>query len=703
MASGLIDFGVGRILSVLENEVLQQTGFSDEIDAMKQKLRFMKSFLEQHGNTSSHGDKVFATFVKETRVLAYKIESIIDEFSYHVNRRRGQSWLKRAAHYPMYLQKRRSIACQLQAVKQDIQGLSESMSTFRPETSQGTVPPPAADGGDKNWVKNLQESSFFLKDDSLVGVDEAKEELTGWLLDPDSQRIVVTVVGMSGSGKTSLAGNIFRSRHVRKHFDSYAWVTISQSYSINNVLSTMIKEFTKETGLQRGTDFSSMEYRDLVEILVNYLQDKRYFLVFDDVWSIEFWKLICVALPDGIHGSRLMIITRDERVANFSYGLESRVHPVQPLSADKAWELFCNKAFPRNREQSISPNIELIARNLVHKSRGLPLAIVTLGSMMSTRRSESEWRKVENRLNWELSNNPELKDIHRILHVSFSDLPYPLKHCFLFSSIFPEDDKIEGKSLIRMWMAQGFVDSRRGVELEEVADGYLMELVYRNLLQVVSRNIHGRPKAFKMHDMVREVALIMSKEESLSLFSMDGELLPIDALSHTTKIEKLQLAGKLERLPSWFKTLHKLTRLSLGASSLGEDAMSCIGGIPNLVKLSIYNNAYEGDRLCFQEGFPCLKVLEVTRMRYLEDIVIAKGAMPHLQKLKIGYCRGVKRVPDGIESLTKLEKLSLSQASDELLERIRGENGIDRSKVNHIPIIKHVLATKNGISTEKLS
>ncbi|XP_010558894.2 PREDICTED: disease resistance protein RPM1-like [Tarenaya hassleriana] len=664
------------------------------------------------------------------------------------------------------------------------------------------------------------------------------------------------------------------------------------------------KEFTKETGLQRGTDFSSMEYRDLVEILVDYLRDKRYFLVFDDVWSIEFWKLICVALPDDIRGSRLMITTRDERVANFSYGSESRVHHVQSLSVDKAWELFYKNAFPRNHEQSVSPNIEPMARNLVHKCKGLPLAIVTLGSMMSTRRSETEWRKVENRLNWELSNNPELKDIHRFLLLSFSDLPYPLKHCFLFSSIFPEDDKIEGKSLIRMWMGQGFVDSHRGVELEEVADGYLMELVYRNLLQVVSRNIHGRPKAFKMHDMVREVALIVSKEErfgdiyndeieegqhnetrhlciqremssnmmtrwsihtllvrptirqniglpegfkllrvldlrnsdmeklpdslvtlynlkylslwgtlgvvklpksfhrlinletlvtkfsgidefpvgisklrnlrylivecdtrmkdssdiwqlkrlqvldgihvetqfiknlgkmtkltkiglwevrknhendlsdslnklsdlrSLSLFSMDGEILPIDALSHTTKIEKLQLAGKLERLPNWFKTLHKLTRLRLGASSLGEDAISCIGGIPNLVKLSIYNNAYEGDRLCFQEGFPCLKVLEVSTMRRLKDIVIAKGAMPHLQKLKIGYCKGVKRVPDGIENLTKLEKLSLFEASDELLGRIRGENGIDRLKVNHIPIIKYVSMAEDGlISTEKL-
>lgn len=64
-----------------------------------------------------------------------------------------------------------------------------------------------------------------------------------------------------------------------------------------------------------------------------------------------------------------------------------------------------------------------------------------------------------------------------------------------------------------MWMAQRFVEPIRGVKPEEVADRYLNELVYRNMLQVILWNPFGRPKVYKMHDVMREIALSVSKGE----------------------------------------------------------------------------------------------------------------------------------------------------------------------------------------------
>ncbi|XP_010550739.1 PREDICTED: disease resistance protein RPM1-like [Tarenaya hassleriana] len=879
MASGLIDLGVGRILNVLESEVLQQTGLRDEIEMTKLKLRFMRSFLEQHASASGSRDAVFTTFVKETRDLAYHIENIVDGFSYHINRRAGQAWLKRASHFPAYLRKRRSLVSELETVNQKIQQLSALMDMFH---SEGAASLPST-GGDGQWAKNLQESSFFAGDDSLVGIDDSVDEVTWWLLDSEPQRIVVTVVGMGGSGKTTLASSIFRSHCVRRHFDSCCcWVTVSQSYDINNVIKAMLKEICKELGLQAPTDLSSMEYMQLMEILVNILRHKRYFIVFDDVWSTEFLDLICERLPNDVNGSRLMITTRSERVADFSFGTVSRSHRMEPLSEDKAWELFCKNAFSRNPMQNQGSNIESIARNLVQKCRGLPLAIATLGSMMSTRRSESEWRRIHDNLTWELSNNPELGHIQRILVLSFNDLPNPQKHCFLYCSIFPEDYEIERKRLVRMWMAHGFVEQSNGPKPEEVAESYIMELICRNLLQVVSWNISGRPKVIKMHDVVREVALVISKREkfcdvymdemeeaqcdetrhlcvqrgissgviprnlytllvcpisqekfglldgvkllraldledsgidnlsdslvklynlkylnlrktkvrklpksfhrlinletllikhseieelpagisklrklrflvvnrntlmtdssniwqlkrlevldgvlpktnlvknlgkmtkltkltlwdvrkdhmddlrdslsklkdlrSLSLSPIsEADTLPIDEISPPANIEKLNLYGRLERVPTWFRTLRKLTTLALSWSELREDPIPYIQALPNLVKVIFFGNVYEGDRLHFEEGFPSLKVLWITNMAHLREIVIQKGAMPHLQTLQIVACEGIKRLPDGIESLSSLQELSLYGVSDELTEE-----SIDRSKFNHIPTI----------------
>ncbi|XP_021830697.1 disease resistance protein RPM1-like [Prunus avium] len=96
---------------------------------------------------------------------------------------------------------------------------------------------------------------------------------------------------------------------------------------------------------------------------------------------------------------------------------------------------------------------------------------------------------------------------------NFDDLPYPLKYCFLYCSLFPEDYLIRRKRLIRLWIAEGFVEDVKGATSEEVAESYLMELIFRSMLHVVLRNESGRPKACKMHDLMRELALSTSEKE----------------------------------------------------------------------------------------------------------------------------------------------------------------------------------------------
>ncbi|KFK38160.1 hypothetical protein AALP_AA3G076700 [Arabis alpina] len=844
MSSATVDFGIGLILSLLENETLLLSGVHGEIEKMKKELLIMKSFLEdthqEHGgNGSTTTTQLFQTFVTNTRDLAYQVEDIIDEFAYHIHGYRSCTKLRRAFHFPKYMWARHSIAHKLKMVNEMIQSISDSMKS---------------------------ESSLFFSENSLVGIDAAKGKLIGWLMSQEPQRIVVSVVGMGGSGKTTLSANIFKSRIIRKHFESYAW-------------------------------------------------SKRYFVVLDDVWNTGLWKEISIALPDGICGSRVMVTTRSNNVASFSYGIGSRKHDIELLKEDETWLLFCNKAFSGSLEQCGRQNLELIARRLLERCQGLPLAIASLGSMMSTKKLESEWKRVYNTLNWELNNNLELKVVRSILLLSFNDLPYTLKRCFLYCSLFPVNYRMKRKRLVRMWMAQRFVEPIRGVKAEEVADSYLNELIYRNMLQVILWNPFGRPKVFKMHDVIREIAISVSNAERfcdvytndnddaeatedydtrhlciqremrssmvrktnlhsllvctkqnielppslnhlraldledsaitklpdclvtlfnlkylnlsktrvkklprnfhrlinletlntkhskieelppgmsklrklrylitfrcnyghdsnwnyvlgtkvspniyllkdlqvmdcfnaeaelikklgnmtqltrislvmvrrehgsdlckslnkikrlrfLSLTSIDEEEpLEIGELIATASIEKLFLAGKLETVPSWFNNLESLTYLGLRGSRLQENAICYIQALPKLVWLSFYN-AYMGPVLCFAQGFENLKILDIVQMKHLTEIVIEDGAMFELQKLHVRDCRGLKTVPKGIETLVNIQELHLSHVSDELVERIRGERSVDRSRVKHIPTIKHHFRTDDGSHYVSLS
>ncbi|XP_073109533.1 uncharacterized protein [Elaeis guineensis] len=84
--------------------------------------------------------------------------------------------------------------------------------------------------------------------------------------------------------------------------------------------------------------------------------------------------------------------------------------------------------------------LEELGEKIVSKCQGLPLAIVSLGSLLSLReKTKSEWGKVYDRLSWELNNNPNLDNVKHVLNLSYNYLPRYLKNCFLHCSMFPED------------------------------------------------------------------------------------------------------------------------------------------------------------------------------------------------------------------------------------------------------------------------
>lgn len=80
--------------------------------------------------------------------------------------------------------------------------------------------------------------------------------------------------------------------------------------------------------------------------------------------------------------------------------------------------------------------------------------------------------------------------------------------------MFPEDYQIHRKRLIRLWIAEGFIEQNGGCSLEDVAEVYLTELVQRSMLRVVARNSFDRIQCLCMHDLVRELAIFQSKKEN---------------------------------------------------------------------------------------------------------------------------------------------------------------------------------------------
>ncbi|PPR82401.1 hypothetical protein GOBAR_AA38311 [Gossypium barbadense] len=291
----------------------------------------------------------------------------------------------------------------------------------------------------------------------------------------EPQRTIISVVGMGGSGKTTLVANTFNKQSVKQHFEFCSWITVSQQYAIEELFRSMVKDIYKQKNEEVPMHVDTMTYRALLETCA-VLAVKKVPCCLRRGVEHQFWQEISIAFPEGMCGSRVMVTTRREDVAPLQPRFVSYVHRILPLRDNDAWEFFCKKAFP-NELGWCQSHLDSLARNLVEKCEGLPLAIATLGGMKSSKKSISEWKRVRDNLAWELSNNPSLELTRTILLLTYHNPPFQLKHFSLYS-LLPEDYEIRRNRISRLWMA-GVLEMGNDILPEAVAKSYLMELISR--------------------------------------------------------------------------------------------------------------------------------------------------------------------------------------------------------------------------------
>ena len=175
----------------------------------------------------------------------------------------------------------------------------------------------------------------------------------------------------------------------------------------------------------------------------------------------------------------------------------------------------------RNEGGNCPPKLVKLSHAIVERCEGLPLTIVAISGLLSTKdKVVYEFQKLHDSLSSELKSNPHLKNITKILSLSYHDLSYNLKACFLYFGMFPEDYYINCARLIQLWIAECFVEEMQGITLEEVAHGYLNQLIHRSLVQVEDVDLKGMCRSCRVHNMLHEVILSRFEELSFSLVSM---------------------------------------------------------------------------------------------------------------------------------------------------------------------------------------
>lgn len=503
-----MSFLLEKIDVILKEETDLLKGVRDEIESIKYELDHIKAFLRV-AESMEGTDPQSRVWIKQVREIAFDIEDVIDEFTFRLagDSKDGLYGYISKVRNVSY---RRQIAVKLRSIKSRIDSVSSAHQKYKldPEIL-GLSSVAASDGKESVDLRN--EALLLQESDDLVGTENPKNQLIRWLIDGDLDLAVISVVGMAGLGKTSLVKQVYDDSEVVRHFNNHIRIVVSLSYKIEDLLKDMIRQINEESNRSAPLSIETMSSSSLKATVKNLLQQSRYLLVLDDVWHVDFWNSIRPALPRNEKGSRVMITTRTREVAHAPLiTFDGKIYNLEPLSFESSWNLFRKIAF-QNRD--CPPHLLDIARNIIEKCRGLPLAVVTISAVLA--------KKIGSKIHeWEMVNSNlgnEFESMRKILLISYYDLPFYLKACFLYFTIFPEDYAIDRMMLIRLWISERFVEEKDGRTLEDIAESYLDELLDRSLIQVASMDLDGTILAYHIHDLLREVILTKAKEQDFVL------------------------------------------------------------------------------------------------------------------------------------------------------------------------------------------
>ncbi|KAM3336980.1 hypothetical protein P3S68_032680 [Capsicum galapagoense] len=355
-------------------------------------------------------------------------------------------------------------------------------------------------------LESSQEKSSAVQD-IVVGLDDDVLEIKTRLCSFSSKLEIVSLVGMGGIGKSTLARMVYDDPFIQYHFSIRAWVTVKDRRVKGLFLGLLdgIVELTAEIHEKHSEQLEEMLYRKL--------KHNRYLIVLDDVWSTEVWGKIRRCFPDDKNGSRILLTTRLTKVALHAKS-DSAPYCLKLLDLEESWELLCQKVCGRKFDR---PDLEDIGKKIAGRCQGLPLTILVVAGQLS--------KLPRTRMCWQIfakTVGSIVTDEHEkcldILALSHRNLPHHLKACFIYICAFPAETAIRVQPLVKLWIAEGFLTTGKQKILENYAEECLEDLVNRSLVIVKQRKSNGRFKSCAVHDLLRDFGLREAQRENFFHF-----------------------------------------------------------------------------------------------------------------------------------------------------------------------------------------
>ncbi|XP_034678576.1 putative disease resistance protein RGA4 [Vitis riparia] len=644
---------IDGILTKLASLTREERSIYDVPEELSDRLTIVKNVLLD-ADKKQVCDVVVKAWVRRLKDVVYDADDLLDDFATHQPQRGGvASQVCDFFSSSNQLVFRFKMSNRLRNIKEEVDKIENLIN-----------PLALVQGNTVHSIGNRAPPSTNLVDDPpvVVGRDEDKEEIIKLLVSSGNEKnlSVVAIVGIGGLGKTTLARLVYDDEKVVRHFEFRLWVHVPVGFDVRSLVKKILHEVSSE-------HVEGLDLFDLKDKLHEELNRRRYLLVLDDVWEvpIDRWEELRSLLIVGNEGSKILVTTRNRQVAEHMG--DHSPFDLKRIKEDESLNLFLKMAFEEGEEKKY-PNLINIGKEIVEWCAGVPLIIKSLGVMLYSRIQESEWLSF-------LENDifPIFKPgILPALLLSYIHLPTCLKECFTYCALFPEDYEIEKKSLIQLWMAQGYIQSLNdnNEQLEDIGGEYFDVLVSRSFF-MVERHAYNNKEYYKMHKLIHELAQTIIASDvptpTHDRFEIQKPLVnPLINASQKISLRTFFMVNedgfeddsKVNSIINTVNSSSKCLRvLSLNKFNI-KRVPKFVGKFSHLRYLDLSNNDFKvlPSSIARLKHLQTLKVIDCVNLKELPKDT---RELVHLRHLENDGCANLTHMPCGIGELASLQSLPI--------------------------------------------
>ncbi|GLT27097.1 hypothetical protein SLA2020_021240 [Shorea laevis] len=664
LLSPIINTTISKLISFAAEQISLGVGWKKELETLQNKLRMIKDVLLDAEERQVR-DRAVKGWLEKLRDVVYEADDVLDEVAYESEKCKveNQNQKLRKVHKfftsnPLLF--RREIAGKIKKIIESVEAINNEAREFGLQNRlAGRVV--------SEHRRNVQSHSSDGDLSKVVGREDDISKIVHLLTDSldESRLSVLSIVGMPGLGKTTLAQAVYNDEQIRNYFGKRIWVCVSDDFEVERVLTEMLESLTKESSAVRNKETVFQKIKEA-------MKENNFLLVLDDMWDEEshgkFEDLrssLCGICKSS--RNRVIVTTRQEKVALKMRMHHEPIHRLGKLQDADCWSIIRNRVF---RNASISPELENIGWDIAQLCGGVPLVARVIGGILCAENLDRvTWLSIKRKIE-ALGPLEHDAEITGVIKLSFDHLPEPaLKQCFAFCSIFPKDFVMDREMLIQLWMAKGFLQStdESPTTMEDIGNKYINDLLSYSLFQ---KDVMFRSGTItigcKMHDLIHDFAQLISKSE-IMIWKSQRNISNVRNLNliygvGTVPTNLRDVAPKLHTLflkdsfSSDMKVdLKSLRVLSFVDSVDAKELPPCVSNLKNLRYLDISRTQITK----LPKFIPKLYKLQTFSFMTCRSLEMPPGGIGSLINLRHIYFNDEKQMPANIGKLTCLQTLPM--------------------------------------------